>query len=151
MDLNVPYYGVTRTNYTDRMGCRRLLPARLDGVLQQVARRRCAACHKPAPKGRVPIPRTFYTRVTNVGDNNFLLAPLAKSAGGTEACGRAVFASRDDPDYRAIIAVFAPITKMLKDRPRMDFPGAMASLKRPSSPPSPSSPPKPGAPGPPPR
>ena len=125
MDLNVPYYGITRTNYPDRMGCRRLLPPELDGAIQQVAQRRCVSCHGQEKGGRVKIPRTFYTRITNPQDNTFLLAPLAKSAGGTQACGRAVFASTDDADYKALLAVFEPTLKMLQTRPRMDFPGAM--------------------------
>ena len=33
-----------------------------------------------------------------------LLAPLAKSAGGFESCGKAVFANTDDPDYSLILA-----------------------------------------------
>jgi hypothetical protein len=33
-----------------------------------------------------------------------LLGPLAKSAGGWERCGPAVFANADDPDYKALLA-----------------------------------------------
>ena len=118
IDLNIPYYGEARTNYPKRMGCRRMLPATLGKVLADVGKRRCASCHKG---GRIP--RTFYTRVTTVEDNAFLLAPLAKAAGGTEACGQAVFKTKNDPDYKAILAVFAPITEMLEAKPRMDMPG----------------------------
>ena len=66
----------------------------------------------------------FYVRITNVQDNSFLLAPLAKSAGGTEGCGEAVFKDKTDPDYQRILAEFAPNTKLLKERPRLDMPGA---------------------------
>jgi hypothetical protein len=92
-----------------------MLPPELAGVLKDVAARRCASCHQQG------IPRTFYTRVLNPEDNNFLLAPLAKAAGGTEACGTAVFASKDDPDYQAILATFEPIKELLEKRPRMDM------------------------------
>jgi len=129
IDLNVPYYGEARTNYPRRMGCRRMLPPALGKVLADMARRRCASCHKG---GRVP--RTFYTRVTNIADNGFLLAPLAKAAGGTEACGKAVFTTKDDPDYKAVVAVFAPITEMLKAKPRMDMPGGPGAWDACSSP-----------------
>ena len=54
-------------------------------------------------------------------NNNFLLAPLAKTAGGTQKCGKAVFASKDDPDYRKILKTFEPIHKLLKERPRADM------------------------------
>jgi len=95
-----------------------MLPPTLGKVLADVAKRRCASCHKGGK-----IPRTFYTRVTAIEDNVFLLAPLAKAAGGTEACGQAVFKTKNDPDYQAILKVFTPITEMLKAKPRMDMPG----------------------------
>ena len=66
----------------------------------------------------------FYVRITNIEDNAFLLAPLAKSAGGTEACGTAVYKDKTDPDYQRILAEFAPNTKLLKEKPRLDMPGA---------------------------
>jgi hypothetical protein len=46
---------------------------------------------------------------------------LAKSAGGTEACGRAIFASANDPDYHALLQTFQPIHELLKARPREDM------------------------------
>ena len=45
IDLNVPYYGTSESNYYDRKGCRRLYPENLDEVLADVAARRCNACH----------------------------------------------------------------------------------------------------------
>ena len=125
IDLNIPYYGEAKTNYPKRMGCRRMLPPDLAEVVRDVAERRCASCHAG---GKVP--QTFYTRVTNVEDNAVLLAPLAKAAGGTEACGRAVFKTKDDPDYKAIRKVFDPITAMLKATPRMDMPGGPAAWNK---------------------
>ena len=120
IDLNVPYYGSSETAYPDRPGCRRLYPSDLDRVLADVAARRCNACHQK-------IPRREWTRITRPELNNFLLAPLARSAGGTQSCGSAVFARRDDPDYRAILATFRPILEALAANPRMDMPGAVPS------------------------
>ena len=54
-------------------------------------------------------------------NNSFLLAPLAKSAGGTGKCGRAIFKSKDDPDYIKIIDLFQPLKDMLENRPRADM------------------------------
>jgi len=124
IDLNVPYYGTSKSNHYNRPGCRQLLPPDLNKVLAEVAARRCASCHKGGQRGKGGIPRTFYTRITNPKANNFLLAPLAKSAGGTERCGQAVFKSTEDPDYRAILKTFEPIAKILREAPRMDMPGA---------------------------
>jgi len=116
LDLNVPYYGTSTSNHYSLRGCRQLLPGGLDGVLKDVASRRCASCHTDGK-----IPRTFYTRVTNVENNSFLLAPLAKSAGGAERCGTAVFKSKDDPDYQSIVKTFEPISRLVAKTPRMDM------------------------------
>ena len=117
LDLNIPYYGTSSSNHKAHLGSRRMMPPALDPTLKDVASRRCNGCHKGG------IPRKFYTRVMNPGRNSFLLAPLSKGAGGTERCGKPVFASKDDPDYRKILATFEPIHKLLKERPRADMEG----------------------------
>ena len=122
IDLNVPYYGSSETAYPEKLGCRRLYPANLDAVLADVGRRRCAACHSQGQ-----FPRRVWTRITEPELNAFLVAPLACEAGGSEKCGRSVFADRSDPDYQAILATFQPIRKMLAERPRMDMPGGKPS------------------------
>ena len=55
--------------------------------------------------------------------SQFLVAPLAKSAGGSQKCSKPVFESKQDPDYQAILATFRPISEMLARRPRIDMPG----------------------------
>ena len=117
IDLNVPYYGTSSSNHKARLGSRRMMPQALESTLRDVASRRCISCHK---KG---IPRKLYTRVTKPENNNFLLAPLAKKAGGTEKCGKPVFLTTDDPDYRKILDTFKPIHALLKERLRADMKG----------------------------
>ncbi|MDP6545903.1 MAG: hypothetical protein QGH60_18125 [Phycisphaerae bacterium] len=119
IDLNVPYYGTSSSNYYNLRGCRQMIPANLSKVLAAVSKRRCASCHKGNK-----IPRKPYIRISNVENSEFLLAPLAKSAGGTEKCGKAIFANKDDPDYKAIVKTFDPVIKMYTGQPRMDMPGA---------------------------
>jgi hypothetical protein len=116
IDLNVPYYGTSSSNHKARLGSRRMLPQGFEPALKDVVVRRCLSCHK---KG---VPRKFYTRVMKPQNNNFLLAPLAKAAGGTEACGKPIFKTTDDPDYQKIIKTFDPIHKLLRARPRADMP-----------------------------
>jgi hypothetical protein len=115
IDLNVPYYHTSVSNHYQRKGSRRMMPDDLDAVLGSVAAKRCASCHNEG------IPRKFYTRILNPENNDFLLAPLAQSAGGTQACGKPIFASTGDPDYQAILASFKPIQELLGRRPRMDM------------------------------
>ena len=121
IDLNVPYYGTPETAYPEKTGCRQLYPAELDACLKDISERRCAGCHNEG------VPRREWTRITEPEYNDFLMAPLAKSAGGRETCGEIIFASANDPDYRAILRCFDPILLTLKQTPRMDMPGAAAS------------------------
>jgi hypothetical protein len=118
IDLNVPYYGSSETAYPDLTGCRRVYPKKLDAVLGDVAKRRCSGCHDGGK-----IPRRIWTRVTEPEYNDFMLAPLAKEAGGSGRCGEEVFTTKDDPDYKAILKTFGAVNEMLKKTPRMDMPG----------------------------
>ncbi len=118
IDLNVPYYASSETAYPERTGCRQLAPAELDAALKDVAQRRCTPCHSDGN-----VPRRVWTRVTEPELNPFLVAPLARSAGGSERCGKAVFLTKDDPDYRTILDTFNPVGTLLAQRPRMDMPG----------------------------
>jgi hypothetical protein len=52
-----------------------------------------------------------------------LLGPLAKSAGGYESCGKAVFADTADPDYRRILAAVEEAKRKLEAIKRFDMPG----------------------------
>ncbi len=119
IDLNVPYYGTYDMADERRPGGRRLYPKGLDKALQDVHKRRCASCHKGvAGKGK-------WLRVTKPEQNAFLVAPLAKAAGGRGACKGEVFASTGDPDYRMLLRAFEPIAESIKDHPRMDMDGAV--------------------------
>lgn len=116
VDLNVPYYGTSSSNHKARLGSRRMMPMALDSTLKDVASRRCVSCHEQG------IPKKFYTRIEKPEHNSFLLAPLAKKAGGTQKCGSPVFESTQDRDYQRILKTFEPIHALLKERPRADMP-----------------------------
>ncbi|GHT22264.1 hypothetical protein FACS189419_04560 [Planctomycetales bacterium] len=140
IDLNVPYYPTSSSNHKNQIGSRRIYPAGLDAVLHDVSVRRCAECHLPNPPQElgvtrniedplrnVPVPkgtlpREFYTRFMNPENNAFLLAPLAKEAGGTQKCGKIVFETKDDPDYQKILGTFKPVQQLVNERPREDMP-----------------------------
>ena len=122
IDLNVPYYGTSETSHPETRGCRQIYPGGLDKILAEVAARRCAECHAGGK-----IPRAFWTRIINPQMNNFLLAPLPKEADGSGACGKAVFTSRSDPDYQAIVRAFDPVLAELREHPRTDMPGTTSA------------------------
>jgi hypothetical protein len=129
IDLNVPYYGTSETAYPERPGCRQIFPDNLKKVLSDVAARRCVECHKEVKSA----PRDWlfreWVRITEPELNPFLVAPLAKSAGGSQKCSKPVFQSKEDPDYQAILATFKPIHEMLARRPRMDMPGGQPAAE----------------------
>ena len=138
IDLNVPYYGTADTAHPELPACRQMMPKDLRAAMDAVFSRRCAECHeRPPAAGLRPPPIATPWRGHKWGEigvriehpelNKFLLSPLAKAAGGTERCGKAVFASKDDPDYQAVLKTFEPIAKLMKDSPRMDMPGAVPS------------------------
>jgi hypothetical protein len=135
IDLNVPYYGTADTAHPDLPACRQMMPRNLRRVMDGVYARRCNSCHS---KKRVRIKMPWHghsrrtwgelgVRVQNPQLNAFLLAPLAKSAGGTGACGEPVFADGSDPDYQAVLKTFEPVNDLMRRRPRMDMPGAVPS------------------------
>ena len=53
----------------------------------------------------------------------FLRAPLAKSAGGLERCGQAVFPDTRDRDYLAILSRIEDAARRLGEEKRFDVPG----------------------------
>ena len=120
LDLNCPYYGTSDSNHQDRRGCRQMVPDGLDATIKDVASRRCVSCHQNMTSTQT-LPNSFYLRIDNPAHNLFLRAPLAKSAGGTEACGSAVFADTNDPDYQKLLDLFEPLRDTLSKHPRMDM------------------------------
>jgi hypothetical protein len=129
IDLNVPYYGTADTAHPSQAACRQIFPPELTKTMQEVYQRRCADCHG----NQNPMTALWHSkrtqgrqrvRIENPHLNSFLLSPLAKSGGGAQACGRAVFASPEDPDYRAVLETFAWCAALLKETPRMDMPDA---------------------------
>ena len=124
IDLNVPYYDTSETSHPNNEGCRRIYSPEVDKVLGGVIQRRCAECHQDGKAHRKE-----WTRVTEPELNNFLLAPLARAAGGTERCGKPIFQDKSDPDYTAILATLTPLEEGLKEKPRTDMPGAQVAAE----------------------
>jgi len=118
IDLNIPYYATYEMVNTNAEGGRRIYPRALNGLLAGVAKRRCASCHRGRPPSR------GFLRLSEPEMNDFLLAPLAKSAGGRQSCGKAIFADKSDPDYQALLKCLEPTRQMLASPVRMDIPGA---------------------------
>jgi hypothetical protein len=111
---------------------------------REVINRRCAACHnEPArllPKDladerevsfwmpgmddpRLRMSRHIVWNLSRPEKSLMTLAPLAKNADGFELCGAAVFTTREDPDYKAILALAERGNAFLNDNKRFDMAG----------------------------
>lgn len=100
IDLNVPYYGTSQSRQPELRGCRQILPANLDAVLDGIASRR-----------KINLPRTFFIRLDHPEKNPFLAIPLA----------RGDFLSPEDPDYQRILACFSGVPEALENRIHVDY------------------------------
>jgi hypothetical protein len=67
--------------------------------------------------------RDLMYNLTRPEKSLLLLAPLARSAGGYEACGRAVFADTRDADYQAVLRAVRQAKDRLDHIKRFDMPG----------------------------
>jgi hypothetical protein len=100
IDVNVPFYGTSQSQQTNLPGCRRILPPKLDETLKEIAARR-----------GFELPETFYVRLDHPEKNPFLAIPLAKKQ----------FASKEDPDYKRILACFENVQEELAKRIEVDY------------------------------
>jgi len=115
IDCNAPYYGTYIYSRPGTVGGRELISPEVRAKLTAVYDRRCASCHDK-DTGRVE--RISFR---NPEASPALLAPLSKDAGGTEACGKAVFETRDDPDAQALIAALGQLQDEIAQNPREDM------------------------------
>jgi mono/diheme cytochrome c family protein len=90
-----------------------------DKELQQtvlaVHQKRCAECHAPDTVSRLD-----WIDLKTPSKSRFLVAPLARSAGGMERCGRAIYADQNDPDYAALRKAVEEAVKKAWQFPRRD-------------------------------
>jgi hypothetical protein len=59
---------------------------------------------------------------------------LAKGAGGTERCGRAVFPDLKDPDYQALLTWAQESARRVRAEPRHDVRGFIEAGHAPTTP-----------------
>ncbi len=67
--------------------------------------------------------RHLQYNLTRPDKSSILLAPLARTAGGLELCGKPVFADTGDPDYRKVLAAIHDAKRELDRIKRFDMPG----------------------------
>jgi mono/diheme cytochrome c family protein len=126
IDHNAPYYGTYVFGRPGTVGGRELLTPGIKASLHAVFDKRCAGCHGQ-DRGRME-----RIRFLEVEKSPAWLAPLAKAAGGTEKCGQAVFADREDPEAKAMLEALHQLAEEIRTNPREDMtpePLPVADLK----------------------
>ena len=122
LDLNVPYYSTSSSNYEQNRGCRQMIPAGLDKMFAEVAKTRCVSCHiQKGAEQFFNYPGNFALRIDHPELNPVLMAPLSISAGGSGKCSAVVFKDKKDPDYQRIVNTFKTLQQELAAKPRMDM------------------------------
>ena len=117
IDANGVYYDRYEN---DRYPNRRIFAGQAGKAMADVYGRRCGTCHAQDNKGQHG---TWWMSLNRRDpmQSRCLQAPLARSAGGWQRCGPAVFASCDDADYKALRAAVTSLADQLEQRPREDL------------------------------
>jgi hypothetical protein len=122
MDLNVPYYGGSNSNYQVNRGCRQQIPVGFTKAFEDMASRRCISCHTQKDSLSVfSYPSQFALRLDNPELNPVLTAPLDPKAGGSGKCGEIIFRNTRDKDFVKLMEIFNGLHKDLAERPRIDM------------------------------
>jgi hypothetical protein len=120
IDANAPYHSGFINKRSDVSTYDLPADTELLNQITAVHRRRCQDCHAAEE-----ISRADWIDLRTPGESRFLTAPLAESAGGQQRCDQAVYANRDDPDYRALRKLVEDAVEKAWQYPRRD----VASLK----------------------
>ena len=118
IDLNGPYYGTYEHERPERYVGRDALPA-YPQIMESLQKANCTRCHHTA------LGADYQLNLTHPEWSAALTAPLAKAAGGRGLCGEGGFADRNDPTYRSVLSLLNAAAEELRQRPRMDMPGAV--------------------------
>jgi mono/diheme cytochrome c family protein len=116
MDANAPYHDAFVNKRPDKPAYDLAQDDELLDKLRGIHQKRCAGCHVSDI-----VTRLDWIDIHQAEGSVFLRAPLAKSAGGTQKCGEAVYASADDPDYQAVRTLVDDALARTWANPRRDL------------------------------
>jgi mono/diheme cytochrome c family protein len=122
VDLNGPYHDRFINKRAERPPYDLAADGQLETAIRAVHTKRCQTCHEPAAVSRLSL-----IDIRQPARSPFLAAPLAKTAGGTEKCGPAVYKDANDTDYQAVLKLTRDSVQKAWDFPRRD----LESLPRP--------------------
>jgi len=123
IDANVPYYGTWEMTRPYTFGGR---DTWLDAAQKPLPWFKTFQAAYQAAKIPDPIAKLAHTdlNLTHPDHSRLLLRHLAQSSGGRADDPKALFSTRDDPHYRALLQAIERGKKALLAQPRMDMAGA---------------------------
>jgi hypothetical protein len=129
MDANAPYHDTFVNKRPEKPAYDLAHDDELLAKLRGLHQKRCAGCHASgttilsgmAPVSTDVVSRLDWIDIHQADRSLFLRAPLAKSSGGTQKCGQAVYASDDDPDYLAVRTLVEDALGRAWANPRRDL------------------------------
>ena len=116
IDLNGPYHDRFINKRQQRPAYDLPADRQLESAIAAVHAKRCQACHKPAE-----VTRLSWIDLRQPDRSLFLIAPLAKPAGGTGKCSQAVYRDTGDADYQAVRALVRQSVEKAWRLPRRDL------------------------------
>lgn len=116
IDANAPYHDRFLNKRPERPAYGLPNDRELLDRLADIHSRRCAACHAPGE-----VTRADWIDLHAPERSLFLMAPLPATAGGSGACGRAVYADTADADYRAVRGLVETAVQRAWAFPRRDL------------------------------
>ncbi len=122
IDANAPYHDRFVNKRAEKTGYNLPADPKLLKGLTAVHEQRCAACHQPAE-----VTRTDWIDIRRPDQSLFLIAPLAKEAGGTGKCGASIYRDNTAPGYQAALGLVREAVDKLWSNPRRD----VMSLEKP--------------------
>lgn len=122
IDANVPYHDGFINTRPANPPYDLSLDKDLSAKLTAIHAKRCAACHQTED-----VSGPAWVDIYEPAKSRFLTAPLARDAGGTGACGEAVYGDQADPDYRAVRRLVEDAVQRTWFAPRRDLRALLAT------------------------
>jgi hypothetical protein len=116
IDANGPYHDGFIDKRPDRPPYDIAADAGLLEGIARVHRTRCASCHEVGA-----VTRADWINLARPEQSLFLLAPLAREAGGRGACEKPPYANRDDADYIKVLDLVESAVLRAVTYPRRDL------------------------------
>ncbi len=116
IDLNGPYHDRFINKRQERPIYDLPADRQLESAIAAMHATRCQACHKPAD-----VTRLSWIDLRQPDRSLFLIAPLAKLAGGAQKCSEVVYKDTSDTDYQAVRTLVRKAVEKAWQCPRRDL------------------------------